>query len=162
MNSTHALAGIHARQAKQFKPSFFFFYKNTSKSKTKGGWGLAEVITPRLRLKLLWDAEKQPADSQIRSDRERPCSRRTPGPPPASLLSIQSPSSPRRRSSEGEEEEEEKQRRRGGWKEEGEGGTAEIKFCCDDLVNTDHSLAALEETQGNILILLCETSHVRL
>lgn len=29
MNSTHALAGIHARQAKQFKPSFFFFFIKT-------------------------------------------------------------------------------------------------------------------------------------
>lgn len=44
---------------------------------------------------------KQPADSQIASYREKQCSHRTPGPPPASLLSIQSPSSPRRRSSEG-------------------------------------------------------------
>lgn len=44
---------------------------------------------------------KQPVDSQIRSYREKQCSRKTRGRPPASLLSIQSPSSPRRRSSEG-------------------------------------------------------------
>lgn len=44
---------------------------------------------------------KQPADSQIASYREKQCSHKTPDPPPASLLSIQSPSSPRRRSSEG-------------------------------------------------------------
>lgn len=56
---------------------------------------------------------KQPADSQRRSDRARRCSRRTRGPPSASLLSSKSPSSPRRRSSEeGEEEAEKKKKRR--------------------------------------------------
>lgn len=61
---------------------------------------------------------KQPADSQRRWDRERRCSRRTRGPPSASLLSGKSPSSPRRRSSEGEKK---KQTwRGGGWEEEGE------------------------------------------
>ena len=56
---------------------------------------------------------EQPADSQIRSDREKPCSHRTPGPPHGALLSSQSPSSPRRRSSEGRRR---KKRGRGGWK----------------------------------------------
>lgn len=63
--------------------------------------------------KLLQDAEEQPADSQIRSYRERRCSRRTRGPPPASLLSSQSPSSPQRRSLEGEGGERKQRRRRG-------------------------------------------------
>lgn len=55
---------------------------------------------------------KQPADSQRRSDRARRCSRRTRGPPSASLLSSKSPSSPRRRSSEEGEEEADKKKRR--------------------------------------------------
>lgn len=57
---------------------------------------------------------KQPAHSQRRSDRARRCSRRTRGPPSASLLRSKSPSSPRRRSSEGggEEEEADKKKRR--------------------------------------------------
>ena len=98
------------------KPNASKSNNNKKKSKTSG----AAFIKPQAAL----GCREQPADSQIRSDRERRCSRRTPGPPPASLLSSQSPSSPRRRSSEGGGGEE-RQRRRAGWKEEGEACTTE-------------------------------------
>lgn len=54
--------------------------------------------------------QRQRADSQIRCDRERRCSRRTPGRPPASLWGSRCPSSPRRRSSQRGEGERRKRR----------------------------------------------------
>lgn len=71
----------------------------------------------------LLGCRKQPADSQISSYREKRCSRKTRGPPHASLLSSQSPSSPRRRSLGDEEGGEE--RRRGGWQVESEAGSVQ-------------------------------------
>lgn len=54
---------------------------------------------------------KEPADSQRRWDRERQCSRRTPGPLSASHSRSKSPKSPRRCSSEGEGEADKEKRR---------------------------------------------------
>lgn len=100
----HTPVGIHAYEEQKMN-TFASVKPNTSnRNKTK---------PLKQRRSLCGDGQttlgcrKQPADSQIRSYRERRCSRKTRGPPPVSLLSSPSPSSPRRRSSEGE-------RRRGG------------------------------------------------
>lgn len=77
-------------RGRQLKPLLFFLQNKTTTH---------ELLLSILKTTL--GCRKQPADSQIASYREKQCSHKTPGPPPASLLSIQSPSSPRRRSSEG-------------------------------------------------------------
>lgn len=93
------------------------FNSCTSRDSCSSGKQIQRLLFKNKRNKKERDPQQRsshvgPADSQIRSYRERRCSRRTPGPPPASLLSSQSPSSPRRRSSEGEGEEAEKKKKR--------------------------------------------------